>query len=439
MKRIPTILALLFLILLIGGIMGVMEYMTQSKLTKQPDNPPKNVQFTNVSDSFFTLTWVTHEKATGEIIVSGTNMKRLRVRDDRDMESKKNSLRYTHHATARNLTPFTPYTIDILSNGKKFQNTGVSYQVQTAGPLSFSTNNLEPAYGTVLTQTSLPADDAIVLLTAEGSQLVSTFVKPTGSWLLPLNLLRTLDLQKSIEGKLPFVLSVTVLSKDDTATALTTTKNDSPVPPITLGKTYDFQNKLSQNSKSNTSVLGAQSQHKPGTPYEVSLVSPKQGASLPTNLPLIQGTGVPGKSVLVTVGITKPVSQSIKIGGDGLWRFTPPKPLGIGKQSVTITSPNENGKPVAITHTFDILKSGTQVLGVATPSGELTPTDEPTPTLEPTQTATPTGDLTPTEEPTPTEEIAGKPIPVSGSVTSTIVLLSLGFIFLITGGFILVK
>jgi len=376
--------------------------------------------------------------------MSDTNTKRLKIRDDRDMESKKNGLRFTHHATARNLTPFTPYSIDILSNGKKFQNAGVSYKVQTAGPLSFSTNNMEPAYGTVLTQTNLPADDALVLLTTEGSQLISTFVKPTGSWILPLNLLRTLDLQKPVSGITPLAFSLTILSNNESATALTNTNKDSPVPPITLGKSYDFlsESKTLSSAPGNdqsSTVLGVQSAHKAGTPYVVSIVSPKQGSSLPTNLPLIQGTGVPGKSVLVTVGITKPVSQSIKIGGDGLWRFTPPKPLGIGKQSVTITSKDEKGKPVAITHIFDILKSGTQVLGVATPSGELTPTDEQTPTLEPTQIATPSGALAPTEEPTPTEEIAGKPIPVSGSVTPTIVLLSLGFIFLITGGFILVK
>ena len=46
MRRIPTILALLFLILLIGGVIGGMEYFSQSKLSRQPDNPPKNVQFT---------------------------------------------------------------------------------------------------------------------------------------------------------------------------------------------------------------------------------------------------------------------------------------------------------------------------------------------------------------------------------------------------------
>ncbi len=445
MRRIPTILGLLLLVLLIGGVMGVMEFIAQSKVAALPHNPPTNVQFTNITDTMFTLTWLTQEKATGEVVVSGNSMKKTKIRDDRDVDVKKNAPYYTHHVTVRNLTPYTPYSVDILSNGKKFQNAGNPYEVQTAGPLLSTTTLLEPAYGTILTQTGLPADDALVLLTAKGSQLISTVTKPTGSWVLPLNFLRTLELQTSVKGNTPHVLSLTIVSKNDTATALTNTAKDSPVPPITLGKSYDFLNQTKavssaqRDTQSSSNVLGTQSTHIPGTPYVVSLVSPKQGANLPTNLPLIQGTGVPGKSVLVTLGITKPVSQSIKIGGDGLWRFTPPKPLGIGKQSVTITSPDEKGKPVAITHIFTILKSGTQVLGVATPSGELTPTEEPTPTLEPTETTTPSGELTPTEEPTPTEPVVGKPIPISGNTELTIVLISIGLMFLVSGGFILAR
>ena len=50
---------------------------------------------------------------------------------------------------------------------------------------------------------------------------------------------------------------------------------------------------------------------------------------------------------------------------------------------------------------FEILKSGTQVLGDATPSGELEPT--------------------PTEEITP--ELTGEPIPTSGSALPTYILL----------------
>ena len=70
-----------------------------------------------------------------------------------------------------------------------------------------------------------------------------------------------------------------------------------------------------------------------------------------------------------------------------------------------------SGKAVAITRTFEILKSGTQVLGVATPSGTLTLT------------------------PTPTEEstLSGEEIPTSGNALPTIMLLVLGLGLIFSG------
>ena len=95
-------------------------------------------------------------------------------------------------------------------------------------------------------------------------------------------------------------------------------------------------------------------------------------------------------------------------------------PLQEGKQSVTITTANAQNKTVAITHTFEILKSGTQVLGDATPSATLTPL----PTV--------------TDEPTPTSTLAGDPIPTTGSPLPLIMLLILGF-GLLSGGVLILK
>ena len=53
-----------------------------------------------------------------------------------------------------------------------------------------------------------------------------------------------------------------------------------------------------------------------------------------------------------------------------------------GKQSITITTTDQHNQTKALTHTFEILKSGTQVLGDATPSATLVPT----PTIDSTPT-----------------------------------------------------
>jgi hypothetical protein len=138
----------------------------------------------------------------------------------------------------------------------------------------------------------------------------------------------------------------------------------------------------------------------------------------------------------VTLGITSPFTTTTIVGGDGLFRLSPIKPLGIGRQSVTITTTDNKGKSVAFTHMFEILKSGTQVLGDATPSATLTPSE--TVTLTPTPTQIATDSATPTLTPTPAD-LVGNPVPTSGASLPTILLLLLGISLVFGSGFAFLK
>jgi uncharacterized surface anchored protein len=102
-----------------------------------------------------------------------------------------------------------------------------------------------------------------------------------------------------------------------------------------------------------------------------------------------------------------------------------------------MTTKNLQNKPVAVTHMFEILKSGTQVLGDATPSATLTPTT--TVTLAPTPTDTPEATLSATPEETPASTLAAQPVPTSGNELPTIMLLLLGVGLMIGGGIVLIK
>jgi hypothetical protein len=223
--------------------------------------------------------------------------------------------------------------------------------------------------------------------------------------------------------------------------ALTDTLNDSPVPNMVPGKTYDFRalnakapgqplalSTTPQAQKPAGAVLGTSSAKPANT---VSLVIPADGAALPTTLPLIQGTGIPGKTVSLVIGITNPIGDATIVPANGVWTYTPKQPLTPGKQSVTITTTNLQNKPVAITHTFEILKSGTQVLGDATPSATLTPTNTPEATVSATPTSTP--------ESTPASELAAQPPPTSGNQLPTITLFVIGAGLLLGGGIVLIK
>ena len=84
-----------------------------------------------------------------------------------------------------------------------------------------------------------------------------------------------------------------------------------------------------------------------------------------------------------------------------------------------MTTVDGTGKTVAVTHAFDILKSGTQVLGDATPSGSLTIT--PTPTSISTESGT-------------ESTLSGEEIPTSGYELPTILLVVIGLGLLVSGG-----
>lgn len=419
--KIPTIVGLLFVILFVGAIVmvseGALRGTTQASLSAQP----KSVEYSNITDTSFTANWTTQETATGVLEISSSLTDRRVAYDERDREGKLGKY-LTHSVTVRNLKPNTKYTLRILSNGKSFTETRVD-PLQTAPTLPLTDGGLEPAYGMIRTSDGLPAEGALVFITLDGGQTLSTLTKSTGSWLVPLGLSRTKDLSGYLLTTDRMTEQIVVRLGDEEITAITDTLNDAPVPEMTMGKTYDFRKLQAKNATTDTlamkatpattqppgpiggAVLGSQTKTSP----TVSLVQPADGSSVSTNVPLVSGTGIPNATVAITLGISNPVSGSTKVTNDGTWNFTPPKSLGSGRQSVTISTVDTKGKPVAITHMFEILKSGTQVLGDATPSA----------TLDPTITEAITE--TPTE--TPVSTLAGEPVPTSGSILPTLILM----------------
>jgi hypothetical protein len=437
--KIPTIPGILMVILIVGGIAAGSESYLRSATTASGSIKPANVQITNVSDTTFTVSWTTELAATGALSVATPRGVQV-LFDDQDT---KNQGRYlTHSVTLRSAAPDTEYSITILSNGKKNLDGKVPYKVRTGPALGTASGNLEPAYGTIVTDSNQPVKDALVYVTLEGGQTLSAVSKPSGTWLIPLNLVRTQD----VTGYLPVTerMTETIIVRTGTAqtSAVTDSLNDSPVPNMVPGKTYDFRKLTAQapgkpltlvptpqTQKSAASTVLGTSNSKPAN--TVSLIIPAEGTALPTTLPLIQGTGIPGKTVSLIIGITHPIGDTTKVAATGLWSYTPKKPLAPGRQSVTITTQNLQNKPVAITHMFEILKSGTQVLGDATPSATLAPTATPVATVSATPEITP--------EIIPESTLAAQEIPTSGNQLPTIILLIIGMGLLVSGGVVLIK
>ncbi len=440
-RKIPTVIGLL-LLLTIVGVVVVLDQAFRSPTKASPSERPANIQFTNITDTTVTITWLTGGSTSGAVVLTGPQQRPQTFIDERDGNGKLGKYQ-SHSVTLRNLKAETDYTLKILANGQEYYDAGGKpYHVSTAPTLDSNAGSLEPAYGTVLTTDNQPADGALIFLTLEGSQTLSALVKPTGSWIIPLNLIRTTDLNTYITTQDRLTETLVVKYAEEEATAVSDTFNDSPVPTMIIGKTYDFRKQQakvnataqlalqlsptvtpipSATPKEETAVLGT-TQSTFAT-EKISLNAPAEGATLTSRLPLIQGTGIPSKVVTITLGITNPFSGTTKVGTDGVWRYTPTKELGSGKQSVTVTTVDAQGKPVAITHGFTIFKSGTQVLGEATPSATLTPTATATATLTPT--STPVASATP------------QPIPTTATSLPTLLLLVFGIVLLASGVLVL--
>lgn len=420
--RIPTFIGILLVIALVGAVIFLFESYSRRPGQAGGSVSPVNVAVTNVTDTGFTVVWTTPDPATGAIKLVSPKQTPSMFFDDRDTTGTMK--RYTTHSVSlRSFAPAITYTFEVLSNGKRVIEGNKPYNVTTASTISGGGTKLEPAYGSVNDANGSPVSGAIVLVTLEQGQLLSAITSPSGSWLLSLGFSRTASLDKYLVGRERLTETIRVIWGDQEATAITDTLNDGPVPTMVLGKTYDFRKQQAAVQEA-PAVLGEKTATSPSAVKVVALSSPAQNAMLSTSLPLIQGTGIPGKTVSVVIGITSPVSGTTTVGGDGIWRYTPPKPLGEGKQSVTATTVDERGKVVAFTNTFTILKSGTQVLGEATPSATLTPTP------------TATSSASPSATPTPTPQLEGEPVPTSGTTLPTILIILLGA-GLLTSGFMI--
>lgn len=441
--KIPTLLGILMVVLLVGVFAVGTESFIQTQTRASGSIEPTNVTTTNVTDATFTVSWITSSPATGAITINSSVLTNRVLFDDQDTKTQG---KYTSHSvTFRGASADTTYNVTLLSDGKTNLNGDKPYAIHTAPSLTTTSGNLDPAYGTIMNADKTPVSGALVYLTLDGSQTLSTVTKPSGTWLIPLNLIRTQDLTSYLPVTDRMDVNITVNDAGLTTTTVTDTLNDSPVPDMMMGKTYDFRhasakapgpalalNPTPAPSTAPSAVLGA-STVKPAN--IVALTIPAQGAALPTTLPLIQGTGVPGNKVSIVIGITSPIGGSAVVASDGLWSYTPVKPLPPGSESVTVTTKDLQNKTVAITHLFTILKSGTQVLGDATASATITPT----PTIDLSAlTPTPTATLSATT-PTPTSTLAAQTPPTSGNELPTIILVLIGAGLMLTGGVVLVS
>lgn len=428
-KKIPTLLGLLFVLFTVALFSYAFDRVGPLLSRANASATPLNVMISNINDTGLTVSWTTATPASGAITVQSDNTKSEVVYDERDtmnassIDQKRLGIYTTHTTTFRNANPETTYRIQIISNDTRYQDINGSPYIITTGPmLTGNGTGIEPAFGTIKTSDGQSASGTLLYLILENGQTLSTLVKPSGSWIIPLNLAREKTLVSYISPNERIDESFIFRLNTEEGQALSDTLNDNPIPEMVLGKSYDFRKvqATKETEKKLASTLPSVLGETTSTPIGIiSILKPKDNQAIPTNIPIFQGTGIPNKNVTLIIGIRNPQVGQTTVGNDGIWRYSPTTPLSEGKQSVTLTTQDAQGRPVAMTNMFEVLKSGTQVLGDATPSATILPT--------------------PTDIPIEESTLSGEPIPETGFPLPLILLLTLGTLLITTGGFVLVR
>lgn len=422
-KRIPTFLGLFLLIAAIGAT----TILTKSGRTllprATPTYAPKDVKITNVSDSSFTVAWTTDDLTTGAVKVGvSQDTADKTVLDERDIIAGKPGTHKVHSGTVTGLSPSTTYFFRIVAGETTFDNEGLPYSVGTAVVLPKERRQETFAKGAVVSGDGSEAKESLVFLAIEGAQALSTIVKDSGEFLLPLTLLRTVNLQSYYDGSPDDLVELTIIGKAlEQSKVRTLFRNLENMPLVTLGKEYDFtatspfdRERLATTSSSFKASPPKDASAKP------SLVNPKEDAVFTDTKPLFKGTAKPGSTVTITIESEHAITVQVTAGADGSWTFQPKTPLPTGTHTITIRVPDASGVIQLIKRTFTVQALGSQVVEGATPSA--TPILTVSPTISPTTTPSPTVAITPILTPTPTIIVTVQPIPESGAVLPTLFL-----------------
>lgn len=455
-KRIPTILVILILIAGTFGAVKLTGTVTRTTTKASPTAQIKEVALSNVSDSGFTISWLTDGDFGQYVVIPESSKKNFCLPeygsssgpcylDDRDIETNTPSKNKTHHVVVDGLSANSKYTVKIYTSGaneaktfKEIDGVPITTGLTIDGALSNAV-----IYGNFfLSDGKQPAAFALIYLISDKGAKISTLSKPSGAWLLPLNKLRA-----QIGENEPFMLEV--VSGEGVKTKIKTTVSLSqPLMNINIGsqELFDFStNAVISTPGPTTSTVGSKktgfvvpTPNTIGGSIPLSLTNPSENSSV-DNLPTFRGTADPGQMVTIEVNSETPINAEVKTDENGNWFWTPPSNLTPGEHTVTITVIDKNGNRQMVTKTFTVLANvntlpvtaGSESAQIATPAPSAQPELTPEPTAEPTTGPTPEPTLIPSLELTP--KVVNQEVPVTASSLPFIILLTSGTVFATMG------
>lgn len=456
-KKIPTLVGVLILLAGLGAGIVLVSQRQFIGTKAGPTESPKNVKITNKSTNGFTVSWTTDTSVTGFAKFSENPAQVTTPAGDARDQISGTAQSYTnHYININGLGADKTYYFVLGSGPLTYNDDGKPFQIRTGKQVVPPPEDV--ISGKIINSQESLVSGAVVYVEVEGGEPLSTITKADGTWRLNLASARNKAGDVLEYDKDKALISIFVQAgTSGTATAITNTAKDSPVPDIMLGKNQSFVDALpgalSDQQAEQTTKVGegfkdvakAMTIDLPvatETTGSFQILNPQlNGEMVATSSPEFRGKALPGTDIKVTVHSLVELSQVIKANKDGAWSWTPPQGLEPGIHTLTLEYQDEKGILQKIERSFTVLAAdayaGTPAF-TATPSATIAPTPTATPSAKPTPSATLTPSLTPVVTPTatpsatPTEVVVMMPATESstlestGALSNTVMLLGFG-------------
>ena len=438
-KRIPTIFGIGFVMLAIIFTTIIVRTQTGLKSKASNSEEPQNVKVANISDDSFTVTYQTDAPTAGS--VNFGKDRKLGSTELEDLDKEKGSLtsHNVHSITVKKLTPATSYQLVIVSGQNTFLNNGSPFEIETGPSISSPSAIQSKIKGKVVLPNGNPPIEALVYLSSDNSQLLSTAVGKNGEFNFSLKDLRSEDLNSYFTANENTFFKLEAVSQSLKSTVSISLNNADSIPTITLSNDYDFTNEIPAASKSaDAEIVSFPAITTKPKSLKPQILIPQKGQTFTDQQPQFRGTSLPNEIVEIIIHSDENIQTRVKADSNGNWIYRPPNILSPGQHTITIKTKDSLGILTTLTQSFTVFAQGSQVSESATPSA--TPTQKATPTPTPIQTPTPSPTIIviiPSPTPTLTFIPTNLPIESKGGLpptgNSSIVLIIGGVFTAISG------
>lgn len=440
----PTVFGLL---LLIAGILAT-SYLVRVGFNifgfAAPSEDPENIRIANISDTSFSVSYETAGEVVGTLSYGKDQTLGKISLDDRDQKSGIPEKYHAHHFTIRNLQPNSTYYFTIISGDSTFMDNNEPFHIVTGKQIAEKPSQQTPIIGKVITEEGTNVTDALLYLNGPGSQTYSSLIEKDGTYIIPINALRSENLAAYVSFPSDAILSLLITGLQKTSTVKLRLDQTNPVPLLTLGNTYDFTLTTEPLTNQPEDVDASESASTPSGSFPSSpatvdrentpqIISPERGEAFSDQQPSFEGSGLPNEIVEITIESENPIKTSVQTDTKGAWSYRPDTPLAPGEHTITIKTKNSNGLVQTLKRTFIVKAEGSQFVEPSVSPSQATPTptksaQAPSPTRSPTPsptlatTTSPAPTDVPTETPTPTETTTtpAPTLPPTGNSTTII-------------------